>query len=192
MSATRTCVLYYEGFGEFEVVLACLAMAQGEIVAVASSLDPVTSEEKQRLLPDMTIADVDPADVDLLVIPGGDPTALIGDEDLTALLKELDRREVPIAAICGGPALLAAAGLLDGRECTGGGDSIDDLGELAAHFGKATVVDEDVVIDGHIVTATGRAFVEFAFEIGDLMGVFESEEEANTQYWWFKNVPDED
>ena len=193
MSATKTCVLYYEGFAEFEVVLACLAMAQGEIVAVAPSLDPVTSEEKQRLLPDMAIAEVDPDDVDLFIVPGGDPTALIEDETLTGLLKALDRREVPIAAICGGTALIAAAGLLDGRECTGGGDSVDDLAELAAHFSRAIVVDdEDVVIDGHIITATGRAFVEFAFEIGDLMGVFESEEEANTQYWWFKNVPDED
>jgi len=192
MSDNRTYVLYYDGFGEFEVVLACLAMAGGEIVAVAKTLDPVTSEEKQRLLPDMTIADVDPDDVDLFLVPGGDPSGLIDDEALTALLRELDRREVPIAAICGGPALLAAAGLLDGRECTGGGDSIDDLEELAAYFGKASVVEEDVVIDGHIVTATGRAFVEFAFELGDMMGVFESEEEANTQYWWFKNVYDED
>lgn len=192
MSATRTFVLYYEGFAEFEVVLACLAMAQGEIVAAAQSLDPVTSEEGQRLLPDRTIADVDPDEVDLLIVPGGNPSRLIGDEALTSLLKELDRRETPIAAICGGTALLAAAGLLNGRECTGGGDSVDDLGELAVHFSKAIVVDEDVVIDGHIVTAAGRAFVEFAFEVGDLMGVFASEEEASTQYWWFKNVYDED
>jgi putative intracellular protease/amidase len=192
MSATKTYVLYYDGFGEFEIVLACLAMSQGAIVAVAPSLDPVTSEEKQRLLPDMAISDVDPDDVDLFVLPGGDPTALIGDEALTELLKELHSREVPIAAICGGTALLAAAGLLDGRECTGGGDSIGDLGDLAAHFSRATVVDEDVVIDGHIITAAGRAFVEFAFEVGDMMGVFESEEEANAQYWWFKNVYDED
>ncbi|MDD3642421.1 MAG: DJ-1/PfpI family protein [Candidatus Krumholzibacteria bacterium] len=192
MGATKTCVLYYDGFAEFEIVLACLAMSRGEIVAVGPSLDPVTSEEKQRLLPDIALADVDPADVDLLIIPGGDPAALIGDETLAGLLRDLAGREVPIAAICGGTALLAAAGLLDGRECTGGGDSIDDLDELAAYFKNAIIVDEDVVIDGRIVTATGRAFVEFAFEVGDLMGVFESEEEANTQYWWFKNVYDED
>lgn len=192
MSEITTYVLYYEGFGEFEIVLTCLAMAQGRIIAVAPSPDPVTSEEKQRLLPDATFADVDPDDVDLFVIPGGDPTALIGDEALTGLLRELDRRKTPIAAICGGTALLAAAGLLDGRECTGGGDSIDDMGDLASHFARAIVVDEDVVIDGHIVTATGRAFVEFAFEVGDMMGVFESEEEANTQYWWFKNVYEDD
>lgn len=192
MGTTRTHVLYYDGFAGFEIVLACLVMSRGEIVAVAAGEGPVTSEEKQRLCADVRLAQVRPEDVDLMIIPGGDPSAIIGDETLVALLRELDRRKTPIAAICGGTAVLAAAGLLDGRQCTGGGDTIDDLEELAEHFERAEVVDEDVVIDGHIVTAVGRAFVEFAFEIGDLMGVFESEDQATAEYWWFKNIIDEE
>ncbi|MEV1289449.1 DJ-1/PfpI family protein [Micromonospora sp. NPDC049679] len=45
--------------------------------------------------------------------PGGDPTALLDDSALADLIRAFDARGVLIAAICAGPSLPAAAGVLD-------------------------------------------------------------------------------
>lgn len=43
-----------------------------EIQAVARSLDPVTTMGGLRLVPDLLLEDLDPADSDLLILPGGE------------------------------------------------------------------------------------------------------------------------
>ncbi|MGH8464526.1 MAG: DJ-1/PfpI family protein [Pseudomonas sp.] len=58
-------------------------------------------------------------DYDALVIPGGRaPEYLRLDEQVLALVKAIDKAGKPIAAVCHGAQLLAAAGVLEGRECS--------------------------------------------------------------------------
>lgn len=63
-------------------------------------------------------AEVNPEDYDALVVPGGrSPEYLRLNGRVIELVQAFDRANKPIAAVCHGPQLLAAAGVLKGREC---------------------------------------------------------------------------
>jgi protease I len=63
-----------------------------------------------------TFDEIDPADYDALVIPGGRaPEYLRLNEDVLNIVRHFDEAGKPIAAICHGPQILAAAGVLKGK-----------------------------------------------------------------------------
>jgi protease I len=62
---------------------------------------------------------VEAADYDALLVPGGRaPEYLRLNEKVLQLVREFDQAGKPIAAVCHGAQLLAAAGILEGRECS--------------------------------------------------------------------------
>ncbi|EIK98092.1 PfpI family intracellular protease [Pseudomonas sp. M47T1] len=64
-------------------------------------------------------AQVQAADYDALVIPGGRaPEYLRLNAKVLELVQAFDQSSKPIAAVCHGAQLLAAAGVLEGRECS--------------------------------------------------------------------------
>ena len=66
-----------------------------------------------------TMADVDPADYDALVVPGGRaPEYLRTHEVVLDTVQHFFDEEKPVAALCHGPQILAAAGVLEGYEMT--------------------------------------------------------------------------
>ncbi|SDY29954.1 DJ-1/PfpI family protein [Halobellus clavatus] len=66
-----------------------------------------------------TFADVDPADYDALVVPGGRaPEYLRTYDEVLAAVRHFFEADKPVAALCHGPQILAAAGVLDGYEMT--------------------------------------------------------------------------
>lgn len=66
-----------------------------------------------------TFADVHPEQYDALVIPGGRaPEYLRLNEQVIGLVRHFAEKNKPIAAICHGPQLLAAAGVLKGKSCS--------------------------------------------------------------------------
>jgi len=66
-----------------------------------------------------TFAEVDPTSYDALVVPGGRaPEYLRLDDRVLDIVRHFMSEEKPVAAICHGAQLLAAAGVLDGRECS--------------------------------------------------------------------------
>jgi protease I len=63
-----------------------------------------------------TFDDVNPANYDALVIPGGRaPEYLRLNPKVLDIVRHFDKADKPIAALCHGPQLLAAAGVLKGR-----------------------------------------------------------------------------
>jgi 4-methyl-5(b-hydroxyethyl)-thiazole monophosphate biosynthesis len=185
-----TCgVLYYDGFAEFEIVIALGTFARrAQIVPVALEKRPYLSEEQQTFLPARLVRSLDPTQVDVFLIPGGDPTTIMDDPDIARLLVALHQRSRIIGAICGGVALLGHLGLLQGRRFTGAARGHEiDAAALATRFKDAHYTGEGVTVDGHIVTAQGQAFVEFALEVARLAGVYGSEEERLRDYRWLKN-----
>ncbi|ART79180.1 DJ-1/PfpI family protein [Oceanisphaera avium] len=63
-------------------------------------------------------ATVKAEDYDALVVPGGrSPEYLRLNDRVLELVKAFDKANKPIAAVCHGPQLLAAAGILKDREC---------------------------------------------------------------------------
>lgn len=66
-----------------------------------------------------TFADINVSDYDALVIPGGRaPEYLRLNGDLIAMVKHFFDTNKPVAAVCHGAQILAAAGVLTGRKCS--------------------------------------------------------------------------
>lgn len=185
----KVCVFYYDNFGEFEVVYT-FSQFSDHIETVALEDKIYMSEEKLKFKPDRTISELDPSEIDLFIIPGGDPSYLYSNKILKDFLLKLKENEKYIAAICGGTELLAYHSILDGKRCTGDSSGLKQNAEYINLFHKANIVEEDVVIDGNIITATGQAYGEFVIELGKLMEVYNNEEEIKTDYRWFKNIRD--
>ena len=181
----KSYVLLYDGFVQFEIILSLLLLKdKSEIHTFAVDERVVPSHERIKAMADLTLDDVEPNDVDLLIIPGGEPGTYKDCEDINNLLREIHKRRKPIAAICGGPEFLANAGILKDKRITHGHDP-----EYALKvFTDCTIVDEDVVVDGNIITARGQAYAEFAVEICRQLSFFESEKEAEETLSWFKNT----
>jgi protease I len=66
-----------------------------------------------------TMADIDPADYDALCVPGGRaPEYLRNYDEVIEAVQHFFEADKPVASICHGPQILAAAGVLDGYEMT--------------------------------------------------------------------------
>jgi putative intracellular protease/amidase len=130
-----------------------------DVVTVAESLDPITTMGGVRMLPDMLIADLEPADSDILILPGGELWDAGGGEAFAAVAARFLDEGVPVAAICGATAGLARAGLLDERRHTSAA-----AGYLAAtgYLGADRYVDERAVVDRDLITAGPQSPVQFA------------------------------
>src|SRR5881227_3686136 len=65
---------------------------------------------------DVAFADVDPTQYVALVVPGGRaPEYIRNDPDCRRIIKHFFGEDKPVAHLCHGPLVLAAAGVLDGR-----------------------------------------------------------------------------
>ena len=93
-----------------------------------------------------------PADYDALVVPGGrSPEYLRLHEGVLAAVRHFAQAKKPIAAICHGLQILAAAGVLAGRSCS----AYPACGpEVTSAGGKYVALDADKAhVDGNLVTA---------------------------------------
>jgi putative intracellular protease/amidase len=178
-------VLLYEGFAAFEITpLLLLLKKSGDVVTFSFDDGPRRSEEQLEFVVQKTLDEVDPGEIDVLIIPGGDPEPYATDAVLHRLLRELRDSKKIIGAICGGPGFLAHAGLLKGLRVAHGYSEQD----AQRVFAGSIITDEDVVVEGSIITARGQAYAEFAVEVSRQVGLFESEEEAEETLAWLKNV----
>ena len=101
---------------------------------------------------DVAIADVNPGDYAALVIPGGRaPEYLRSNPDVLRVASHFLEARKPIAALCHGPIILAATGLLKGHSVSAYPACAPDITAVGA-----TWVDSSAHIDGPIVT--GRAW----------------------------------
>lgn len=161
-------LLVVEGFADWEPAHAIAELrreGQFRVEAVGLSAEPVRSMGGLTILPSRTVVDVDPADVAVFILPGGDRWETQPVEpELEALLKRLDSAAVPIAAICGATIAIARLGLLRGRRHTSNG--LDYLRSHVPGYAEADrYVDAPAVRDGKLVTASGLGDVEFAGEL---------------------------
>jgi 4-methyl-5(b-hydroxyethyl)-thiazole monophosphate biosynthesis len=181
-------IFYYDGFCEFEVVLAAITFASVELITLALENRIYISEEKQKFLPDKTIAEIDPLDIDLFIIPGGRPDYLYENSMLKDFITTINKNGKVIAGICSGTKLMAAYGILDNKKCTGDNVGLKAGTDYIDLFKNSIILEEDVVVDENIITSTGQAFVEFAFKLGKVMNIFENETESEESYKWYKNI----
>jgi protease I len=99
-----------------------------------------------------TFAEIDPADYDALVVPGGRaPEYLRLNPKVLDLVIHFFHEEKPVAAICHGPQLLAAAGVLKGRTCNAYPAVAPEVAACGGTYRDVPV--DGVHVDGNLVTA---------------------------------------
>ncbi|QIO08229.1 DJ-1/PfpI family protein [Acinetobacter lanii] len=87
-----------------------------------------------------------------LVIPGGRaPEYLRMNARVIEIVKEFDTAQKPIAAVCHGPQILAAAGILQGRTCSAYPACAAEVKLAGGNFAALAVT--EAVTDGHLITA---------------------------------------
>lgn len=180
-------------FGPLEM-FASLGAARVKIHTIAEQAGPVASAMAgdgplgPRVLADHGFNDA-PA-LDLLLVPGGFGTvAQLGNEALLAFLRERAKTTATIASVCTGSALLAKAGLLDGRRAT---SNKQFFALASSQSSKVEWVESARWVDtGAIVTSSGvSAGMDMALAvIARLFGAEAAEQvAAATEYTWHRDA----
>ncbi|BBY24108.1 type 1 glutamine amidotransferase domain-containing protein [Mycobacterium stomatepiae] len=122
-----------------------LSLKAGEIQAREHDLEPAG-----RFTVDRAVSDASVHEFDGLVLPGGtvNPDKLRMDSVAVAFVRDFVGSGKPVGAICHGPWTLVEAGVAAGRTLTSYPSIRTDLRNAGAH-----VVDEEVVVDGNLVTS---------------------------------------
>jgi transcriptional regulator GlxA family with amidase domain len=121
---------------------------------VAPEAGPVASSSRVQVTADRALAEVDDADLDTLVVAGGNGVyALLDRPEVVAEVRRLAAAARRVASVCTGAYLLAEAGLLDGRRVTTHWIACDHLQERY----PALEVDPDPIFvsDGRLATSAG-------------------------------------
>lgn len=153
-----------EGFEEIEglTVVDLLRRAGIEVVMVSISGSlQVTGSHKISVLADILFEEADFNDGDMLVLPGGMPGTnhLMEHDGLDKLLKDFHMKNKNMAAICAAPSVLGSKGILAGKAAT-------CYPGFESKLTNATVLNEDVVEDGNVITSKGLGTaIDFSLSI---------------------------
>lgn len=95
-----------------------------------------------------------PEDYDALVIPGGRaPEYIRLNPKVLEMVQHFAWENKPIASICHGQQVLAAAGVVQGRTCTAYPAVRPDLEQAGATWAEVNETVTNAVVDGNLVTA---------------------------------------
>lgn len=159
----RALVPIAEGVEEMEAVIVVdvLRRAKWQVVMAAVSPQPIRASRGVRLLADCDWPDVNPAEFDVLILPGGagGTAILAATPSVLDAVRAFHAAGKLIAAICAAPLVLQAAGILAGKRvtCHPG---------VAADLSATPRLRDRVVEDGNLITSQGPGTsFEFALAI---------------------------
>jgi protease I len=168
LTGKKIAIIASDHFEEAELVTPRdeLAEAGADVKVFSPTGDPIQAvegdtESTQKVDVDGSLSDLDVSTYDAVVVPGGTINAdhLRLDEDAQSIVKEAYDAGKPVAVICHGPWLLINAGIAEGQRLTSYPSLSHDLKNAGA-----TWVDEEVVVDGNLITSRNPddlpAFVE--------------------------------
>lgn len=121
-----------------------VSLKPGEIKTF-NHFDPAETEKV-----DKAVEEVDAADFDALMVPGGvgNPDQLRGDENMVQFVRAFFEQGKPVAAICHAPWVLVEADVVRGRKLTSWPTLQTDIRNAGGNW-----VDEQVVVDNGLVTS---------------------------------------
>ncbi len=152
-----------------------------EVRTLGASLAPVTTMGGLKINPDMLVPEAAESDAGILILPGGETWLEDFHDPIFQKVRAFLNASVPVAAICGATAGLAARGFLNACAHTS-----NDLGYLKAvcpaYGGETHYRSQPVVTEGNLITATGLAPLDFAQAILKKLDVFHD----TTLEAWYK------
>jgi 4-methyl-5(b-hydroxyethyl)-thiazole monophosphate biosynthesis len=149
----RVLCLLFPGFEEIETIAPVDLLRRAGVEVVVASLTGdqfVTGRCNVTIRADVSLAEVENQEFDLLLVPGGPGIkAVRADGRPAKLARAFAESGKPVAAICAAPTVLADAGLLSGRRFTSHAGVLAELPQSLVH--------ERVVEDDNIITSRGAA-----------------------------------
>lgn len=143
---------------EYFVPKEILEAAGAEIKTISTQLGSVVGADGGEAKVDLLLNDLKPADFDGVIFIGGPGTLkYLDDENSYKIARETIFQNKVLASICISPVILAKAGVLNGKRATVWSSIMDKSAIKILEERGATYQDEDVVVDGKIVTANGPA-----------------------------------
>ena len=163
----KTVVLLYETCCIYEIVITnyFLQCTGHEIVFATIDGKAVTAQERFSLNATCALSEIDPKEVELLLVPGGDISSIANEEIYSFIRTVVDNKHL-VAGICNGVDELDNAGILNGIEST--------------HSAK-----KDLVIGEYVITARANMYVDMAIAIGKKMNLFadEADLQETIDFW---------
>jgi transcriptional regulator GlxA family with amidase domain len=160
--------LAFEGFADWQAALAlCEIRRPGEwqLRTVGFSMQPVVSMAGLRMLPELTLDQLEAERAALLILPGGHLWERRQSEHAVETVARMHQDGTTIAAIDNGVLPLARAGLLEGRRHTA--SWLGQIGMHVPHYRGQDRYDDRAlaVADDGVITASHLGSVEFAREV---------------------------
>lgn len=124
---------------------------------VANTLNPITSFEGVRFLPDYDYTKDAIPHIDILVVPSAEHhmDTDLKDENLLSFIKKVDKEALFVTSHCDGAFILAKTGILDDVAST---TFPSDIGAYRNMFPQLTVIDSVLFVhDGKYITSAGGA-----------------------------------
>lgn len=181
----KVLVLLANGFEEVEAITQVDFLRRAGVTVVTASIGNelmVTGNFNIQVKADTLLSEVNSDDFHMVVLPGG----VKGMENLNAskevkdLLMEYNNKEKWLAAICASPKVLGGIGLLKDKK------AICYPGHEDGLIG-AELVQEDVVIDGKIITSRGPGTsAKFALKLIEVLCGSEKSIEIGTKTLIYK------
>jgi 4-methyl-5(b-hydroxyethyl)-thiazole monophosphate biosynthesis len=158
-------MLLAQGFEEIEAVypIDVLRRCGVEVKTVGVCGEYVTGSNAITIKTDIQLDEIG-ENIKMLILPGGPGRVnIIKNKQAMELIKHCRTADVPIAAICGAPEILAQLGLLDGKKFT-------CYPGLEENLTGGVYVNQPVVIDGNLITSQAAGTSQaFAFAIAQFL-----------------------
>jgi putative intracellular protease/amidase len=152
------------------------------VATVGATRNTVTTMGGVRILPNLTLDDLAPTASALLILPGGDAWEHGENREAVEKASELLAIGIPVAAICAATFALARAGFLDNRLHT---SNAPDYLRATRYRGSALYRNIPAIADGNLITASGLAPVDFAYQIFGILQLY-TDEALDAWYALFK------
>ncbi len=153
-----------KGFEEIEAVTCINVLRRAGIqVAVASVEEDlqVLGSRNIIVMADTNIGQINAEELEGIVLPGGMPgaTNLQDSAQVIEITQKLAKKGKLVAAICAAPIVLERAGVINSKKATSYPGFEQEMGSCTYH-------EQDVVVDGNIITARGPGIaMAFAIEL---------------------------
>jgi putative intracellular protease/amidase len=168
----------FDGLADWEPAHALCELrrsGQFDVLTVGLARQTITTMAGLKVVADLSLDDVNPKNVSLLLLPGGVMWEQQSQPAVQSLLRNLHDEQVAIAAICGATLEVARAGLTD--QCRHTSNALSYLKSMVPDYrDEAFYVDELAVSDRGIITASGLGSVDFAREIFRLLKVYDDKD----------------
>ena len=156
---------------EYFIPKKILESAGAEITTVSTSLEKAVGKLGGEAEVDVLLKDIKVVTYDAVLFVGG-PGAhkYIEDDTCHRIAKETVANNKVLGAICIAPAILAKAGVLEGKKATVWSSIMDKSAVKILKESGASYLSDPVITDGKIVTALGPiAAKKFAQEIMEIL-----------------------